>query len=264
MSQAWHMQLNHRFYRMGSSKVLSYMQKEEHMAGYIVLEGGAEFGGQMAKPDQRAIELAGGPQARISIIPTAAAPDNNHQRAGRNGVNWFTHLGASNVEALPLIDTTSANDPGIATSLRQSRLIYLLGGFTGYLGQTLLGSSSWQAMLAAYENGAVIAGSSAGAMVLCQYYFDPNAGKVVDGLALVANTCVLPHHNTFGKGWVSRLTTLLPDEVLLGIDERTGMIDDKERKRTWTVYGQSAVTLYRKGKAVVHRAGETFTDSFLE
>ena len=233
------------------------------MAGYIVLEGGAEFGGKMAQVDQRALELAGGSQARISIIPTAAAPDNNHQRAGRNGVNWFTLLGASNVEALPLIDTTSANDSGIAASLRQSRLIYLLGGFTGYLGQTLLGSASWRAMLAAYENGAVVAGSSAGAMVLCQYYFDPSAGKVVDGLALVPNTCVLPHHNTFGKRWVAQLTTLLPNAVLLGIDERTGMIDDRERKRMWTVYGQGTVTIYRKGKAVVHRAGETFTDSFL-
>ncbi len=235
------------------------------MAGYIVLEGGAEFGGQMAQPDQRAIALAGGPQANISIIPTAAAPDNNHQRAGRNGVNWFTSLGASNVKALPLTDKVSANDASIATSLRQSRLIYLLGGFTGYLGQTLMKSTAWQAMLNAYENGAVIAGSSAGAMVLCQYYFDPSVGKVTEGLGLVPNACVLPHHNTFGKGWVQRLAKLLPDAVLLGIDERTGMIDDGdgERKRTWGVYGQGAVTVYRNGKTVVYKAGETFTDTFV-
>lgn len=59
------------------------------MQGYLLLEGGAEFGGLMSEPDRRAIELAGGPGAPISIIPTAAAPDNNHQRAGNNGVNWF-------------------------------------------------------------------------------------------------------------------------------------------------------------------------------
>ncbi len=235
------------------------------MAGYVLLEGGAEFGGKMAQPDQKAIALAGGPQARISIIPTAAAPDNNHQRAGRNGANWFTSLGASNVEILPLIDKASANDATIAASLRQSRLIYLLGGFTGYLGQTLMGSTGWQAMLSAYENGAVIAGSSAGAMVLCQYYFDPSVGKVVEGLGLVPNTCVLPHHNTFGKSWVARLTKLLPEAVLLGIDERTGTIDDGdgERKRTWSVYGQGAVTIYRKGQTIVHKAGKTFTDTFV-
>src|ERR1051326_6495637 len=136
------------------------------MPGYIVLEGGAEFGGRMAEVDNRAIELAGGPDAPISIIPTAAAADNNHQRAGNNGVRWFRSLGATNVASLPLIDKPSANDASIVDAIRRSRLIYLLGGFPGYLGQTLMGSQAWQAMLDAYANGAVIAGSSAGAMVL--------------------------------------------------------------------------------------------------
>ena len=53
--------------------------------GYIVLEGGAEFGGLMSEPDLRALALAGGFDARLSIIPAAAAPDNNHQRAGQSG-----------------------------------------------------------------------------------------------------------------------------------------------------------------------------------
>src|SRR5437588_5464516 len=196
------------------------------MTGYLLLEGGAEFGGKMAEPDRRAIELAGGPDVIISIIPTAAAPDNNHQRAGRNGLNWFKSLGARRIEVLPLIDKASANDPEIAARLSQSRLIYMLGGFTGYLGQMLAHSASWQAMLKAYEAGAVLAGSSAGAMVLCQYYYDPGKSQVVEGLGLVPNTCVLPHHNTFGKSWATLMTVNLPDAVLLGIDERTGMLDD--------------------------------------
>src|SRR6266700_7036053 len=137
------------------------------MAGYLLLEGGAEFGGRMAEPDRRAIELAGGPDALITIIPTAAAPDNNYQQAGRNGVSWFQSLGARQVELLLLIDKASANDPGIAARISQSRLIYMLGGFTGFLGETLANSASYRAMLTAYEAGAVIAGSSAGAMVMC-------------------------------------------------------------------------------------------------
>ena len=210
------------------------------MQGYLLLEGGAEFGGQIFEPDRRAIELAGGPESSICIIPTAAAPDNNHLRAGRNGVNWFKSLGATRVESLPLIDKASANDPSIANTISQSRLIYMLGGFTGYLGETLKHSASWQAMLQAYLNGAVIAGSSAGAMVMCQYYFDPGKRRVVEGLGLLLNTCVLPHHNTFGKGWAQQLTSLLPGVVLLGIDERTGMLDECEegRKIGWRVYGK--------------------------
>ena len=235
------------------------------MAGYLLLEGGAEFGGQMAEPDLRAMELAGGPGALICIIPTAAAPDNNAQRAGNNGVRWFRSLGANQVELLPLVDKASANDPHIADRISQSRLIYMLGGFTGYLGETLKGSASWQAMLRAYEAGAVIAGSSAGAMVMCQYYFDPARGQVVEGLELVPNACVLPHHNTLGKGWAPRLSRLLPDAVLLGIDERTGMLDDGDegRKVGWHVYGQGAVTLYRRGQSKVYRTGESFREDFL-
>ncbi len=53
------------------------------MAGYILLEGGAEFGGLMSEPDLRAIQLAGGPDAPISIIPTAAAPDNTCRQQWR-------------------------------------------------------------------------------------------------------------------------------------------------------------------------------------
>jgi len=236
------------------------------MEGYILLEGGAEFGGQMSEPDRRAIELAGGPGALISIIPTAAAPDNNDQRAGRNGVNWFKSLGATDVESLPLIDKASANDPAIANQVSQSRLIYLLGGFTGYLAETLKDSASWQAMLNAYSNGAVIAGSRAGAMVLCQYYYDPGRSQIVEGLGLLPNTCVLPHHNTFGKGWAQRMTVYLPNAVLLGIDEQTGMLDDGDggRKIGWRVYGQGAVTLYRNGQPTIYKAGESFDDDFMQ
>src|SRR5438552_18340789 len=187
------------------------------MTGYLLLEGGAEFGGQMAEPDKRAIELAGGFAAPIIIIPTAAAPDNNHQRAGNNGVRWFHHLGDTHVESLPLIDKASANDPRLAAKISQSRLIYMLGGFTGYLGETIKDSASWQAMLKAYESGAVIAGSSAGAMVMCQYYFDPGKNQVVEGLGLLPNTCLLPHHNTFSKGWASRLFHLMPHVRPLGL-----------------------------------------------
>src|SRR5436190_7519142 len=102
------------------------------MTGYLLLEGGAEFSGQMAEPDLKAIELAGGFDAPIRIIPTAAAPDNNHQRAGNNGVRWFQSLGARDVISIPLIDQSSANNQEIVQSLHTAKLIYMLGGFTHY------------------------------------------------------------------------------------------------------------------------------------
>lgn len=234
--------------------------------GYLLLEGGAEFGGRMSEPDMRAIDLAGGVDAPICILPTAAAPDSNHKRAGANGVRWFQHLGAKNVFAVDVINSKSANDATFAASIRTSKLIYLLGGFPRHLGETLKGSSCWNAALDAYQNGAVIAGSSAGAMVMCEHYYDPYEKKLLSGLNLIPNACVLPHHNNFGKTWASPLRQMLPDVILIGIDEQTGMLstDSVTDSQTatdveWEIYGGGAVTLYRGGSTDGYGRGGKFS-----
>ena len=226
--------------------------------GFLVLEGGAEFGGRMRDPDLRAIELAGGFDAPLRILPTAAAPDKNDVRAGNNGIRWFQSLGAKDVQSVPLISRIRAEDQRIVESLRHAKLIYLLGGFTHYLGQTLKDSLVWDAAVEAHRNGAVIAGSSAGAMVMCQFYYDPGAGRIHEGLNLVPNALVLPHHNTFGKNWAPQLLKKLPGVTLIGIDEQTGMIDEGD-VRAWKVLGAGDVTLYRNGQIGIHKAGEVFS-----
>ncbi len=224
---------------------------------FFLLEGGAEFGGRMSEPDLRAMELAGGLQACIVILPTAAAPDHNHLRAGGHGQRWFESLGASCVDVLPVTDKASANNPVLAARLTSARLIYLLGGFPRYLYETLSDSRVWRTALEAHHNGAVLAGSSAGAMVLCEYYYDPSEGKLLRGFNLLKNVCVLPHHDRFGKNWVSKLGSLIPQATLVGLDERTGMINDAA-DGAWTVSGAGGVTLYRGGHTEVHAPGETF------
>jgi cyanophycinase len=223
--------------------------------GILLLAGGAEFSGAMREPDLRAIELAGGTHVSIRIIPTAAAPDKNHLRAGNNGIRWFQSLGAKNVEPVLLINKESANDFEIAGTLRAAKLIYILGGFTHYLGQTLKDSMAWDSVLGAFRDGAVIAGSSAGAMVLCEYYFDPSMKKIERGLNLVPNACVLPHHNTFGKDWAGKVQSLLPGATLLGIDEGTGMLTGGA---AWQVLGAGAVTVYKGDEVNMYERGQRF------
>jgi cyanophycinase len=224
--------------------------------GYLLLEGGAEFGGGMSGPDLHAIELAGGPQAPIAILPTAAAPDNNHERAGNNGLRWFRSLGALHIDVVPVIDRASANDPALAARLRSARFIYMLGGFPLYLGETLKDSLVWQAALEALGDGGVIGGSSAGAMVLGGHYYDPHEGKLLKGLGLLPNTCILPHHNNFGRSWAGRIASQLPKDTLIGIDEQTGILND--RSGLWTVHGSGRVTLYRDGQTEIHARDNTF------
>lgn len=210
----------------------------------VLLQGGSEFQGEMKSSDLEAISVCGGYDAPIFIIPAAAAPDNNHERAGANGERWFRALGATEVRVLGLIDRRSADDPEIADQLQSGSLIYLLGGFPGYLARTLAGSRAWAAMMTAFERGALLAGSSAGAMVLCEHLYDPEKRTIADGMGIVPNACVLPHHDRFGRGWVTRLRPMLPQATLIGIDEETGVIGSLETNE-WGVHGRGEVVLYR-------------------
>ena len=211
----------------------------------------------MEAADRRTLELAGGLDAPISIIPAAAAPAKDHQNAGNNGVEWFRSLGASNVTALPLIDRKSADDHGLAEALRVSKIIYLLGGSPRYLEECLRASASWQAMLTAYEMGAVIGGSSAGAMVLCEHYYDPFQEKVYEGLGLLLRTSVIPHFDTFGHDWLGLLLKLLPDTIFIGIDEQTGIVNGGYKNR-WQIYGKGTATLFRNNEKSTLGSGQSF------
>ena len=91
-------------------------------------------------------------------------------------------------------------------------------------------------------------------MVLAQHSFDPGTGRVYAGLGMVPRTCILPHFNTFGKTWVSRLLDLLPGDVLIGLDERTGILS-ADTPAAWRVLGQGAATLYYQGKPAVYQPG---------
>jgi cyanophycinase len=225
--------------------------------GILLLEGGSEFQGKMEEPDRKALALAGGQNAKVVIIPTAAAPDNNSKRAGDTASEWFQTLGARNISVLPIIDKESANDPGLSAELDHANLIYILGGFTGYLDRTLKESPCLDALLHAYEKGAVIAGSSAGAMVLCERYFDPIVKEIKKGFGILKDVILIPHHDTFGRSWHSLYFDKIADIRCIGIDEQTGMMNQTDRHR-WTVYGKGGVTLYLKTSIASYKNGQSF------
>ena len=87
------------------------------------------------------------------------------------GVAHFGALGAE-VEPVLVRDRAGADDPAAAQAIGEADLIYLSGGKPGYLLSVLAGSAVGRALAAAHERGAVLAGCSAGAMVLAGHAFD--------------------------------------------------------------------------------------------
>ncbi|MDX1764444.1 MAG: Type 1 glutamine amidotransferase-like domain-containing protein [bacterium] len=230
--------------------------------GYVLLAGGGEFSGAMSEPDRRAIALAGGTESQIDIVPTAAAPDNNHHRAGSRGVQWFKGLGATRVDCRLLIDRVSADEPPIAESLSHARLIYMLGGFPAHLADSLRGTRSWDSMVKVYGADGVLGGSSAGAMVLGENFYNPARDRLEPGLRLMSGLCLIPHFNSVGGAWSKRLRRLLPRALLLGIDEETAIINDGAAGG-WTVYGKGAVSLHRPSGAKRFISGEEISPEHL-
>ena len=65
--------------------------------------------------------------------------------------------------------------------------------------------------------------------------------RYADALGLVPGVAVLPHFDTFGHRWVDSALAGAPDgAVLLGPDERTGAVWERER---WHVLGDGSVTV---------------------
>ena len=118
----------------------------------------------------------------------------------------------------------------MADEAARGGFFYLVGGDPGHVAQVLRGSAVWRAMFAAWLGGAVLAGSSAGAMALCSHTLVratwPNRfrRRPLEALGAVPKTAVLPHYDTFGERWIGSAQEAAPELTLLGVDERSAAV----------------------------------------
>ncbi|HKY78332.1 MAG TPA: Type 1 glutamine amidotransferase-like domain-containing protein [Acidimicrobiia bacterium] len=224
-------------------------------AGPVALVGSGEFLPVMAEVD--AALLAGRP-ARAVFLPTASAPE------GPERVDYWMQLGTEHyrrlgAEPVPLavLDRHDAADPGKAAAVAGAGLVYLSGGNPGYLADTLRGTAVLEAILAAWQAGAALAGCSAGACALTALADDTQTGVTRPGLAVVPEFVVLPHFDRIEE-WrpeiVERsVANLAPRQILVGIDEETAMISGEGG---WRVVGRQKVWIVESdGRRRPHPAG---------
>lgn len=217
------------------------------MEGLLALVGGDEFKPGNEQQDELLVEAAGAGPAYV--LPTAAArsrPD----LAVETAQGWFARLGL-HVEGLMVLKRGDANSRELADQAAAGRFFYLAGGDPGHLARTLKQTRVWAAIRQAWADGAVLAGSSAGAMALCQWTLirrqwpHSTDRRDEEALNVVPGTAVLPHYDTFGHRWVDSATRSLPSAVLLGIDERSAALWDGG----WQAVGPGQVTIWRDGAA---------------
>jgi cyanophycinase len=185
--------------------------------------------------------------ARVVIIPTAAVRGSPHMTAD-NGVRHFAALGAMTTAAM-VITPADADDAVLVAPLAVADMVYLAGGDPGYLldvlrGRDGQGSLLWREMLAVYTRGGMLAGSSAGAMVLSAKMRTWNVGEWTAGQSL-APFAVLVHHNGPDDTGAETLhAALTPPMPIVGIAEATACISVDARHQAWEVAGVWRVTIY--------------------
>lgn len=221
------------------------------MAGFLVLNGGGEFQKGLEQADQFALQQAGGKEARV-IIMTAGA---NGATLANNGLNWFRGLGATNVAALPLPDHAGADREDTAAQLAGANLVYLAGNNPVVLYETLQNSRTWAALRQAFSNDATLAGANAGGMVLMEHLYDAAGGKIRAGLGMFPNTVFIPQYNGQGRKWAVQAQKLVPQALLVGIDEKVAI---GGRGNDWQVLGRGWVTIFRQGKPYKYQGGQPF------
>lgn len=208
------------------------------MAGLIALVGGDEFGPGCLDMDRALLEATGVRQPLVLVLPTAAARE-GPARAAANGVEHFSRLGAR-AAPLMVLNRTQANDPRLTSQVDTADVIYLTGGSPTHLFETLRDSDLLNRLKRAIEGRAVLAGSSAGAMVLGSWMRYRDWSRA---LGIAGDIAVLPHHERAQPDRVfTDLAASAPEGIaVLGIDAETGCLG---LGRQWKVLGAGQVTLY--------------------
>jgi cyanophycinase len=227
------------------------------MPGLLVLNGGEEFKPGNEPQDRELIaRCRPGPAL---VVPTAAARQ-SPEMAVATARRWFSGLGVE-IEALPVYSRRDAASPELVARAAQAGFLYLTGGDPGLVVRVLAASPVWNAMLDAWESGAGLAGSSAGAMALGERTLvmarwpHHHERRAVEALRLVPGVAVIPHFERFGPRW--RVEDLPEGTTSLGIDERTAASWDGSR---WQALGAGGVTVVSPSGRARFESGQDCSD----
>jgi len=236
--------------------------------GRLILAGSGEFTAAMDDLDREILAGIGKPRPRVAVVPTASGLEDTPLSWAELGTAHFAGLGA---EAVPVmvLRRDDARERRWIDALRDVDWIYFSGGRPQHAINVLAGTPFWDEVLRQHRAGAVLAGSSAGAMMLGEKSYAPEefdaAGlpqqvSIRDGLGVLGGHFVVPHFD---------LLSQLPSERIhawiaawprgfrgIGIDEDTAIVEGHDG---WTVHGRGrAVTMTSFERQQVHPSGARF------
>jgi len=215
--------------------------------GPIMAIGGAED-----KLDDKIIlstfaQLAGGPSARVAIMPTASSIES----AGERYKALFLGLGVRSADVVFIADRDDANDDETIEGLKDATGIFLTGGNQMRLSTMVGGTRAAALVRDRNDAGAVVAGTSAGASILSSHMVAFGASgetpkqrmaQMVAGFGLVPELIIDQHFRQRDR--IGRLLMFVasnPGLLGVGIDEDTAALISGNS--VLEVIGRNSVTI---------------------
>ncbi len=206
-------------------------------------------GGSMRDPAilRRFIELAGGPDALIVVVPTAGGGD--EYDSSHRGLNAWREAGATNLTVLHTIDPAEADTEAFVAPLREAGGVWFEGGRQWRLVDSYGGTLTETAFREVLDRGGVIGGSSAGASIQGSFLVrgDTGGNEVMMGdhqvgFGYLRNVGIDQHVLRRNRQFdMVEVIEAHPELLGIGIDEDTGIVVQGDE---FEVIGQSLVLIY--------------------
>jgi cyanophycinase len=212
--------------------------------GSLVIVGGA-----MRDPAirQRFLDLAGGPDAPIVVIPTAGGRDEYDQ--WNSGLQGWKRAGATDLTVLHTTDPAVADTDAFVEPLRRARGVWFNGGRQWRLADSYLDTRTHEELWNVLARGGVIGGSSAGATIQGGYLARGDTsgntimmGDHTEGLGFLKGTAIDQHVLMRNRQFdLVEIIEEKPELLGIGIDEDTAIVVQGD---TFTVMGQGYVLIH--------------------
>ncbi len=169
------------------------------------------------------IELAGGKDANIVVVPTAGTDTVTQEMMDRSKEYW-TSRGVVNVTVLHTKDRDLADSEEFVAPIRNASGVWFTGGRQWRIADSYLGTLTQREFEAVLERGGVIGGSSAGATIQGSYLArgDTKANTIMmgdheEGFAFINNVAIDQHLLRRNRQF-DLVEILIAHPGLLGID----------------------------------------------
>ena len=195
------------------------------------------------------MELVGGPEAPIIVIPTAVTSNTLTQEFLDRYKQSFVNRGFKNVTVLHTRDSKVSNSEAFIAPIKTAKGVWFSGGRQWRHADSYLNTKTHEAFNALLDRGGVISGSSAGATIQGSYLArgDTKTNTIMmgdheEGLGFLKNVAIDQHLLARNRQFdLFEILDNKPQLLGLGLDEDTGII---VRKNTFTVIGKSYVAIY--------------------